>query len=605
MRIGDINQYVIPWRCIFLSLLLCVVLCSVSVWAEGEGEGEDDRIPRILFVGDSYVESTILWGVTDQVMADYGFGHYSIEGSMTAVGGTTADELASNAEHGLDKILAKLSAYPTIDIVQVTVGAIDCLDVPYYLTVNTPEEMDVYYTTLASKLETIVDYILAIRPNIRVVLAEYDYMNLELITADYADFVAGVTQRMFNDAFVEVGRRKKAIAEARDRCYYVQNWGILQHHWGYPDVYEPGETPLPGDAPDYDPYPGGDPDYSVSAEYYMWEDGIHPISEGLYWILEHAMIEYYAEWLREDPMQEGEGEGQNSGGEPPTCANTAMVCQLPLESTGTNAFIVSDDQQGTAGYDEFYGLIYPIEEVVFWGLRSTQDPVPCQWHSDSYKISFYADDSGTPGELVKKYYLNPQRLETSWKYFDIYTLYEYHAILQTPLTLDRGWISIEAVFDTSMCLFVWMSSQKEYSVCYEKVGDEWTQKIHDLSFMLLGGPPQVEGEGEGGVEAHAADWEEPIDYRISLSELLRVIQFFNSTGYSCIESPERSDDGYQVGLGKQDCPYHSSDYHGGGGDWHIDLSELLRLIQFFNSDGYQACIDTSSEDGYCAGAMQE
>jgi hypothetical protein len=48
-------------------------------------------------------------------------------------------------------------------------------------------------------------------------------------------------------------------------------------------------------------------------------------------------------------------------------------------------------------------------------------------------------------------------------------------------------------------------------------------------------------------------------------------------------------------------PVHrtSSDYN--PQDWAIDLSELLRLIQFFNSGGYYACPDDGTEDGYCLG----
>jgi hypothetical protein len=76
---------------------------------------------------------------------------------------------------------------------------------------------------------------------------------------------------------------------------------------------------------------------------------------------------------------------------------------------------------------------------------------------------------------------------------------------------------------------------------------------------------------------------------------LRVIQFFNSSGYHCEAG---SEDGYAPGVGDQSCSPHSSDYN--PQDWRISLSELLRLIQFFNSGGYHAC--SGSEDGYCPGA---
>ena len=95
---------------------------------------------------------------------------------------------------------------------------------------------------------------------------------------------------------------------------------------------------------------------------------------------------------------------------------------------------------------------------------------------------------------------------------------------------------------------------------------------------------------------HSADTSR--DSMIDVSELLRVVQFFNSNGLHCAPGTE---DGYAPGGGALACAAHASDYH--PQDWHIDLSELLRLIQFFNSGGYHACPEDipPTEDGYCAG----
>ena len=104
----------------------------------------------------------------------------------------------------------------------------------------------------------------------------------------------------------------------------------------------------------------------------------------------------------------------------------------------------------------------------------------------------------------------------------------------------------------------------------------------------------VEGEGEGAVPPpHSAD--QNGDNQINLSELLRVIQFFNSGGYHC--NPQ-GEDGYAPGPGDQSCTPHASDYN--PQDWTISLSELLRLIQFFNIGRYHPCPGVG-EDGYCPG----
>ena len=89
---------------------------------------------------------------------------------------------------------------------------------------------------------------------------------------------------------------------------------------------------------------------------------------------------------------------------------------------------------------------------------------------------------------------------------------------------------------------------------------------------------------------------------ISLGELLRIIQFFNSGGFCCANDPGATEDGFLPGAGTNHaCDAHACDYNPGGPSWSIDLTELLRLIQFFNSDGYHYCPAESTEDGYCPG----
>ncbi|HPO17022.1 MAG TPA: hypothetical protein PLI09_26530 [Candidatus Hydrogenedentes bacterium] len=98
-------------------------------------------------------------------------------------------------------------------------------------------------------------------------------------------------------------------------------------------------------------------------------------------------------------------------------------------------------------------------------------------------------------------------------------------------------------------------------------------------------------------EFYTADQDQ--DYHISLSELLRVIQFYNSHGISCLALTE---DGYNPYGGPQDCLRYASDTNA---DWVIDLSELLRVIQIYNTPAYYFCPDNDSEDGFCLGTAPE
>lgn len=87
------------------------------------------------------------------------------------------------------------------------------------------------------------------------------------------------------------------------------------------------------------------------------------------------------------------------------------------------------------------------------------------------------------------------------------------------------------------------------------------------------------------------------DYVITLTELLRVIQFYNTGSFHCETGTE---DGYAPGLGLDyTCEPYDLDYN--IQDWRITLIELLRAIQFYNSLAYHFCPAEMTEDGFCPG----
>jgi len=86
------------------------------------------------------------------------------------------------------------------------------------------------------------------------------------------------------------------------------------------------------------------------------------------------------------------------------------------------------------------------------------------------------------------------------------------------------------------------------------------------------------------------------DWRISFQEVLRMIQLYNAGSFHCDASTE---DGYAPGSGDASCTPHASDYWGGGPDWQVQLAELLRLIQLYNTGCYQC--QSGTEDGFAPG----
>ncbi len=93
------------------------------------------------------------------------------------------------------------------------------------------------------------------------------------------------------------------------------------------------------------------------------------------------------------------------------------------------------------------------------------------------------------------------------------------------------------------------------------------------------------------------------DQSLNLTELMRIIQFYNTTGgsYHCAADPSSTEDGFVPGLdaGAQSCTPSAADKDG---DFVISLAELLRVIQLFNAEGFFFCGDQSPDgDGVCAG----
>ena len=107
------------------------------------------------------------------------------------------------------------------------------------------------------------------------------------------------------------------------------------------------------------------------------------------------------------------------------------------------------------------------------------------------------------------------------------------------------------------------------------------------------------GETTISARFHSSDID--LDGTINLDELLRAIQFYNTGGYNCAFADDESEDGYLALAddGNHPCLPHAADF--APVDWTISIDELLRVIQFFNAGGVYACPDEGTEDGYCAG----
>ncbi|WP_207680126.1 Ig-like domain-containing protein [Desulfonema magnum] len=121
------------------------------------------------------------------------------------------------------------------------------------------------------------------------------------------------------------------------------------------------------------------------------------------------------------------------------------------------------------------------------------------------------------------------------------------------------------------------------------------------AFITVTVEEAADPEPDSGTDSeryHSADYD-PADYKIGFSELLRVIQLYTNGSYCC--GVPGIADGYALCSDSQvpdaelyNCAPHDSDYS--PQDWRIDMNELLRMIQFYNVSGYHA--DDRGEDGF-------
>jgi len=278
-----------------LSVMVILVLCAATA-AEAETK-------RILIVSDSWgmqLTSENYDGfpsddVFENVLAANGYPDVGVQGAKTARGGRSSAFWAK--PENLAVIVSELNEYPTIDIVHLITGGIDFLDalLKEDFTLKTDVERDAVWEAVKANVQTIVNTCLGVRDTVRVVLADYDYVDHERMEGPPINFeFHGVNVLQFNTWFVELGRKKLEIARNTPRCEYVQNWGTLQYWFGDP----PHAVPYPGATPDYDPYPGGDINSPWPAS--VAPDGVHPTDEAHAKMLQNAMDQYYKAWLKRE-----------------------------------------------------------------------------------------------------------------------------------------------------------------------------------------------------------------------------------------------------------------------------------------------------------------
>lgn len=271
-----------------------------------------------------------------------------------------------------------------------------------------------------------------------------------------------------------------------------------------------------------------------------------------------------------------------------------------------------------------------VTALTWWGVSQrysavTEEYSPCLRTTESFRVSFFLEEEGVPGNATIAVTVTPERVYTGVAWYG-YEVYRYRYEFPEPVDVgEAAWLRVAAMPASDGCTWTWLGYPEaeppglrlylpDYgqpdafqptnyglAVCMETdapaLEGEGTAEGEGAAEGIAEGTPEGVADGEGtGPDIHTADIN--ADQVISLSELLRVVQLFSYGGYHCAPVDAPTEDGLAMGdnSAAHACAGCSADY--APKDWNIDLGELLRLVQLYNSiTGYGPCI--SGEDGFC------
>ena len=267
-----------------VAVMVSFLLCATA------GAGTND-IPRLLLVGDSWPGFMQLFRDFEFSFADYpALANIGQRGSQTTEVGIRASEF--NTPAYLERVRAELLAYPTIEVVHVSLGGNDFVMDSHWTPTMPAGQLASFIDGVNANTEAVIDYILAIRPNLRVAVCGYDFGNHSM--------GSGATIAQSNAVWVQFEQSRLDRFRNKPRTVYIHNLGLMQYYYGIPlatPPIPPRQVNFPGGyAQNYSPFPGGNPAYNTPLQALMDGD-IHLTMDG-YDLLAHRCIdEFYATWL--------------------------------------------------------------------------------------------------------------------------------------------------------------------------------------------------------------------------------------------------------------------------------------------------------------------
>jgi hypothetical protein len=266
---------------------------------------------KVLLVGDSWAFFMGVDQTLNEQLAKWGHSGYRYYTNLVlAENGAETDDFL-----GLDKqaeIAERLLADPDITVVHLSLGGNDVLG---DWNVNfSAAETEALKEQVFSRLRQVIDFILAVRPDVHVLWSGYMYPNFEEVIDDIAPLQVihpfhGTWQGMGFPTFEQLNvilndfsATLQAYTDTMDRVSFVNATGLMQYTFGQPQPlgvppggsYAAGTVPLPAGLVDYPSPKASMRNYGVT------RDCFHLSAGGYRDMVDLHMRKFYHKYLMRD-----------------------------------------------------------------------------------------------------------------------------------------------------------------------------------------------------------------------------------------------------------------------------------------------------------------
>jgi lysophospholipase L1-like esterase len=300
-------------------LLLCCFLLGQTAFA---------GTPKLLIVGDSWASFMCVYSSFKRNLRKQGFAtrirgdrrsaiperrrsrwkyHMQVDGchKTTKLGTTTKDFLKDKWKN---RVIDRVSD-EDVKIVFISLGGNDVID---EWNANMPVDQEYeLFEAVRNRMEQIIGYIKEVRPDVKIIISNYDYPNFERFSgifnfSELYDQIGRPEPYRMNETLVRFASHLSQVNVYED-VEFIHHFGLMHYYYGNRDKgLARRSTAAPEDiSPPSDPTLfGGDLEIESSHRAMtrvpvIYGDNYHLSGKGFYYLVKHTFDHYLSSWISE------------------------------------------------------------------------------------------------------------------------------------------------------------------------------------------------------------------------------------------------------------------------------------------------------------------